>query len=488
MNTKKLLLMTMLITSMLFIFTSCGGGGGGGAVAPGVVVTTDTSTNSGDSTSVTDGTTGSGSGTIGINTGVNTGSSGSGTEQDQENYVLIILTDNNGNLNINYEKISSESYSSSTVSATDENGNTVAVSIKQDGSIQITPSDGTVEGIYTITITADGREYLLVVSVDDKNNPTVVTSISYPAGSAMILDLESGTLSANGEGIIISSGGNGNYTLDSSVSSITATDKNGNPIEVKIDPVTGDLISGSSVAVPCTIVIIMADGRVITMQTDSTGKVTGNITVAGRAVMLDLDNGFLSCGGLELTLTEHGDNGWSLAGDVQILSAVAGDGTIQVSTDRIMINTVTGDIMITGGGSAVVPAGPYEVRVSVDGKEYVIKTDASGNITGIVPGNILLDLNDGNAVHSGGNIIKLTSESEGMWSLSGRISSLQCLDSDGNLLSVSVDSATGDLRTTDSAAGEVKITFLYTDSNSNIISYTLVVMNGNIISYMAEIS
>lgn len=485
-NTATVMAFMIMITS--FFLTSCGGGGGGGAAAPEVAVATVNNGNTGDGSSVSGSNSGSSGGTIGINTGTDTGNNSNGTGQDSVPYFLIILTDNDGNLNINYEKINSDSYNSSTISSKDENGNMVEAAIEEDGSIKITPSDGTVEGTYTIVITIDDREYLLVVSVDADKKPTVVTSISYPAWSSMILDLDSGILSASGVDIAVSTGGYGNYNMNSSVKSISATDKNGNSISVKVDSVTGDLIAETSAVFPFTVVITLADGRVITLQTDSTGKITGNISVSGRAVMVDLDNGSLSYGGVTLALTEQGSNGWSLAEDVQVLSGSAGDGTIQVTSDRILANTVTGDIMITGGGSTDVPAGPYEVRVTVDGKEYVIKTDISGNITGVVPGNLLLDLNGGNAVHSGNNIIRITGESEGVWALSGQITSLKCMNSEGASLSFSIDSGTGDIRSTESAAGEITVTFLYADSNGNIISYTLIVINGNIISYMAEIS
>ncbi|HOP30234.1 MAG TPA: LruC domain-containing protein [Spirochaetota bacterium] len=485
-KTAIVIAFTIMVSSLFFI--SCGGSGGGGnAAVPEVIVTTDNSGITGDSSSASGGNPGSADGTIGINNGINSENNGADSEQDVTQYVVIILTDDSGNLNINYEKVSSDSYNASTITATDENGQTVAVSIEQDGSIKIIPSDGTVEGVYTVVIRTDEREYLLVVSVDD-NKPAVVSSISYPSGNSMILNLDNGVLSVNSEDIIISSGGYGNYTEDLSISSIAVTDNNGNIISVKIDPVTGDLITDDTVAFPCNVLITVSDGRIIILQTDSTGKITGNVAIAGRAVIVDLNNGAFSASGINLTLTSPGNCGWSLADGVQILSAMAGDGTIQVASDRIQINTATGDIMITGGGSTEVPAGPYEVRISVDGKEYIIKTDASGNITAVIPGNILLELKQGHAVYSGNDIVKITSVSESGWALSGRINSLQCSNSDGNLIPVIIDSDTGDLRTTGSASAEINVKFNYTDSSGNIISYTLVVMNGNIISYMAEIS
>lgn len=167
-NTATVIAFIIMITS--FFLTSCGGGGGGGAAAPEVAVTTVNNGNTGDGSSVSGSNSGSSGGTISINTGTDTGNNSNGTGQDSVPYFLIILTDNDGNLNINYEKINSDSYNSSTISSTDENGNMVEAAIEEDGSIKITPSDGTVEGTYTIVITIDDREYLLVVSVDAYKN------------------------------------------------------------------------------------------------------------------------------------------------------------------------------------------------------------------------------------------------------------------------------------------------------------------------------
>lgn len=473
---RKSILITLIISaSMALIVSSCGGGGGA-AKSPTVIVTPD----NGGNTSDPGNNTGDSGGSISIDDG-----SGNTTPV----YVVIIQTDSSGNLNINNETVNHDAYTDTSVSVKDENGNQVSVAVDNDGNIKITPADGSAEGTYTVIIDTGEREYLLIITVDSSNNATVNTAISYPSGSSLALDLDSGVLSSGG-GIIatITSGSSGNYSLDSSVKTVTVTDKNGNIISVEIDPVTGDVITGSGAAAPYNFTIVMADGRVLSFTTDSTGKITGNVSESGRAVMVDLDNGTLSSGGVTLTLTGSGSTGWTLAGNVEIIEATAGGRTIVIPSVNINVNSSTGDIMITGGGTTTVPAGPYEIRVSVDGKQYIIKTDESGTVTGIVPGNILLDLNSGYAVHSGSNIIKITNESNGSWSISGQISSLQGKDSSGNSVSISIDSSTGDLATPDSAAGEVTVTFLYTDNKGNIISYTMIVVNGNVMSYTAEIS
>ena len=476
---RKYFVVIMLLVSLIPLFlSSCGGGGAGGDKSPEVVVTTDTTDSSGDASSDAD--SGS-SGSIELEDNAVTG--------DTVQYVVIIKTDSEGNLNINNETVSNEFYDLSAVSATDENGNSVTVSIDDNGDIQITPQDGSVQGTYTVTIDTGEREYLVIVEVDENNNPTVITAVSYPSGSSMVVDLDCGNLvSGNNNFATVSSGADGSYSVDSSVDSITVTDKNGNIVTVEIDPVTGDIITDSSAAGPYNVVIVMADGRVIIFQTDSTGSITGNVTESGRAVMLDLDSGSLVSGDLSLTLAEQGSDGWYIAGGVEILSAIAGDGTIQVSLENIRVNSSTGDIMITGGGTTTVPAGPYEVRISVDGREYVVKTDVSGMITDVVPGNTVFDLNNGYAVHSGNSIIKITVESDGVWSYSGQISSLTAKDSAGNEIGISIDNSTGDLVTAESASGEITATFLYTDTDGNVITYTFILINGNVISYIAEIT
>ncbi len=470
----------------IFFLLSCSGGSGGASKIPEVIVATDSNLSTGDIDPDSSGDSTNND----TSTGQNTGNS----NQDSSQYVVIIQTDNDGKLNINNEAVDPGQYipsenSSSSISVTDENGNTVTAIVEDDGSIKITPSDGTVEGVYTIVINTGEREYIIVVEVDADNNPTVTTAISFPSDNSIIIDLDNGNLVVNDSVLAtVSSGASGNYTIDSSVAGITVTDSANNCVSAYVDPVTGDIITGTSATGNTTVVITMTDGRVISFQTDNTGDIISNVTVAGRSVMIDLDDGYLSSGGFDITLTENGSDGWLLSGDVLIISATAGDGTITVSPDNIKVDAATGDIMITGGGSADVPSGPYELKVSVDGKEYIIKSDDAGNIITVVPGNVLLDLNNGYAIHSGNNIVVITTESYGSWSLAEQISSLQAVDSEGNQVSVVIDSSTGDLLTPDTATGEVTITFLYTDSSGNVITYTFVAVNGNILSYMAEIS
>jgi hypothetical protein len=188
------------------VITSCGGGGGGASKAPNVVVVPDSSTNTGTTTGSGD-ISGGNSSTVGDNSNTGTGSgttdgSTTGTEGDI-NYVILIEA-NNGNLSINNEYVSQNSYnrannSNARITITDENSNSVPWSIDDSGNIKIVPADGSVEGTYTVNISTGEREYVLVINVDSNNNATVTTSISYPTGSALAVDLDHGQLIVNNE-------------------------------------------------------------------------------------------------------------------------------------------------------------------------------------------------------------------------------------------------------------------------------------------------
>ena len=94
------------------------------------------------------------------------------------------------------------------------------------------------EGTYTVNISTGEREYVLVINVDSNNNATVTTSISYPTGSALAVDLDHGQLIVNNEVVAaISSYNSSGYTQSSSVVSIEIKDSNGTPLNSSIDPV-----------------------------------------------------------------------------------------------------------------------------------------------------------------------------------------------------------------------------------------------------------
>ena len=454
------------------VITSCGGGGGGASKAPNVAVVPDASTNSGT--------------TIG---GGATGSSVTGAGSD-----VILIEANNGNLSINNEYVSQNSYDpaqnkDASITITDENSQNVQWSIDSEGNIKIIPADGSAEGTYTVNINTGDREYILVITVDGNNSATVTTSISYPTGSAIAVDLELGNLIVNNEVVAtISSSGSSGYSQSSSVVSITVKDAGGNLMTSSIDPVTGDIIVSGSSSSSYSVTIVMDDGRVISFQTGNTGAIIGNVSTLGRATMVDLDNGTFTTGNETLVVSTNSSGSWTLASDVTFISATAGGGTINVPLSNIKIDAATGDILITGGGTTNVPSGPYEIKISVDGKEYVIKTNETGQIVDIIPGNVLLDLQNGWAEYSGNKIAQIAIGTEGSYVFNSQISDFEVKDSNGGSISAVIDRNTGDILTYNSAVDVVTIKFNYTDSKGNVIAYTLVVQNGSINSYSALIT
>mgnify|MGYP000945229162 FL=1 len=454
------------------VITSCGGGGGGASKAPNVAVVPDASTNSGT--------------TIG---GGATGSSVTGAGSD-----VILIEANNGNLSINNEYVSQNSYDpaqnkDASITITDENSQNVQWSIDSEGNIKIIPADGSAEGTYTVNINTGDREYILVITVDGNNSATVTTSISYPTGSAIAVDLELGNLIVNNEVVAtISSSGSSGYSQSSSVVSITVKDAGGNLMTSSIDPVTGDIIVSGSSSSSYSVTIVMDDGRVISFQTNITGAIVGNVTIAGRATMVDLENGTFNNGTETIVISENSGGTWALASDVNFISATAGGGTITVPLANIKIDSATGDILITGGGTADVPSGPYEIKISVDGKEYIIKTNETGQIVDIIPGNTLLILQNGWAEYSGNKIVQIATGTTGSYVLNSQISNFEAKDSNGCSVSAVIDRNTGNILTYNHAVDVVTITFDYSDSKGNVITYTIVVQNGSINSYSALIT
>ncbi len=461
---KKILYFIIIgLISSTFFLSGCGGSGGSGASkTPDVSVSPKTPSNSEE------------------------GAQHPGDNNTNIDYVIIVHPDENGKLNINNEAIDSADYNSENVTVTDEHGNAVDFAVTDNGEIKISPQDGSAEGEYTVVIITDEREYTLVIKVDENNEAEVVTSISNPVGSSMVVDLDEGILNINDNSyVILSLNEDGKYSRDSSVKSITV-DAGAAELIGTVDPVTGDIIVSGNYDGPFNVTIVMEDGTVITFITDSSGKISGNITVSGSAVMVNLDNGKLGTDSGSVTLTEKSSGKWFWVNNVEVLSATAGDGTITVDLSDIKVNGSTGDIMITGKDS--VPSGPYEIKVSVNGELYIIKTDASGNITGIIPGNILLQLQDGYAIHSGNDIIKVSEKINGVWGLNSSISSFTAENENGTGIYIDIDKESGNIITTSEAAGQVTITFDYTDDKENVITYTLVVQNGSLVSYSALIS
>jgi len=624
---KTSILTALLIITATLSVVSCGSSSSGGGKSPEVDVVTD-------------------------------GNSG-GNSSEGANSVLVIQTEN-GTLAVNGENISPSSYSNQgAIIINDENGNSCEYAIDStNGNVTVYPADGTVAGTYTVTITADGREYVLIIAVSADGTAVVNTAISYPSGSGMVLDLDSGKVFADvtGDGtedsLTLSSLTGTSYTLDSSVISIVVKDNSGNTVTVSVDPVTGDLITGSGTG-PYSITIVKTEGTITTtysIRADSNGKIisigvdgvshvlipamngtavivpsatisgvtigasipvsekisgvwtmsgdiqsitasiagesvdvkidpltgsiissiltlaetkvvivestdnsiathtilinaegkvisytkseiykdgttvitiilldengnikvfeekivkpngettittvvvnsdgTSSLTVTNAGVMLRLGSGSVSSNGYVLSVTEISGGLWTLKSGVEIISGMAADGSISIDTSKITVDSVTGYLLINGDG-IIVPAGPYEIKVRINGSIYIIKSDENGNVETIIPGNILLQAAQGYMTYSDRDVLKITGKNGTVWSLSSQITLLTAVDDSGNSVDVSTDPYKGNFVTSGNITGPVTLTFIYTDSAQNQITYTVVVINGSVTSYTAEIT
>ncbi len=488
----SLLFLAFFIAIPLF-FASCGGSNSkSDSGSPDVIISPDTYT---DTNADTDTDTGTGDSATGGDSSDGTGTSGDGEGTDNtSNLVVILNPGSNGKLTVNHEELDPSVYNSGNTTAVDDNG-TCTVKITDDGKIIIIPSDGTIEGTYTVTITTDDRVYEVVVTVtvSSTGEATVseVSSSSTPAGTSMVLNLSEGQITlADGSILDVTSDGmfTDGYELDDSIASITATDKNGNAVSVSVDPVTGDIITSGQAEGPYIVVITTSDGTVYTITTDADGAVQ-QVVENGSTLMVDLADGSLTVSGTTLVITgKNSDGTWSLADGVVIISATAADGAVTIDPSNIWINMATGDIMLLGTDPAVAQAGPYEIKISIDGKTYIIKTDASGAVTEMLPGNTLLALDGGYVTMSGNNILQMAVASEDTWSLASNISNLTATGADGQSVAVYVNGENGNIITPDGFTDPVTIVFNYTNASGNVITYTLIVANGSLSSYQAEIT
>ncbi len=592
------------------------------------------------------------------------GNSGTGTESTSGSTSLVVIKTKDGSLPVNGESLSPASYGDpAAIVIKDEHGTVITPLIDSTGNITITPADGSAEGTYTVVITTDGREYTLIIAVDASGTAVVNTAISYPAGSHMVLDIDGGKVKKDLDGngslddfLTLSSvnGSNAGYTRDPSISSFTVNDADGKIVTASIDPVTGDLIASGNGSASYIITVVKTDGTIVTIYTDSTGKITSipldgmshvlipvqngtavivaptkisgvnisalipvsvstvsgiwnqlttitgitaftgdkysqgitvkidpltgsiitpglifadtkvvinettsnstavytilidaagkitsyikvenksdgtsittiilfdengdiklfeekvikpngetttttvvvnadgtaTVTVVNVGVMLRVQSGSVSSNGFVLALTDKTSGLWTLKNGVEIISGMAADGSISINALKISIDPVTGYLLIYGDGTTI-PAGPYEIKVRINGSIYIIKSDENGNIETILPGNILLQTSQGFMTYSDRDVLKIAEKINNVWSISSRITSLSAVDSSGNAVNLSIDPFKGNIVTTDVITGPVTITFIYTDAKGNKITYTVVVINGSIYSYTAEIT
>jgi len=410
-----------------------------------------------------------------------------GSMSATDNLALILQTDSDGFMEINGEKLSPGQYSgSSAVLVTDETGKAVAYSVDNSGNITIMPHKLSITGTYTVTITTDSRVYVIIAAVTQAGNTKSVvvnTSISYPKGDTMVLNLDSGKVTLDSNTNITLSSATGNvYKLDQSVREMTVKDADNNIISYSVDPVTGDMVFAGNGSASYHATVETAGGQIIDITADNYGTITGVIQNGSR-VILNTSNGSISADGYNLSLTSNNGIGWTLAPYVGIVSATAGNGSITLSNANISVNPDSGDIIL----SNVTPAGPYSIKAIVDGSTYVISTDATGNVTSVIPGNILLQLTDGYMTYNGNNVIQIATGSI-IFSQSSKITNLSVTDAKGTVINASIASLSGNIVTSSSFTDPVTINFLYTDPAGNGITYTLTAANGNLTGYTALIT
>ena len=418
---------------------------------------------------------------------------GIGTETDTIPQVILISPNDDGEIPINGETLEPSDYDSTnpdaTVIAVDEDGTELTVTIDEDGNIIVHPADGTVDGTYTVIIETGETDCEVIITVID-GIPTVTSAVTMPADHAMVLNMNEGTIILpNGETLTITSDSIlGGFDYDSEIANITVLNENNTAIDVLVYETTGDLVTAGEGSGPYTIIITTSDGSVIRITTDDNGTITA-ITEQNSSLLLNLNDGSLTWEDTTLTITDQGPDGiWTLPANVEILSATAADGTITIDTDNIWINRTNGDIMLTGIDPSTPMAGPYEIKISIDGQTYIIQADAAGNIIGILPGNTLLALSEGFITYCGNNILSIAQQAGGNWSISDAMSDLSATDANGNAIDIQISSVNGNIVTANSFTDPVTIIFNYTDSNGNVITYTLIVANGSLISYQAMIT
>lgn len=399
-------------------------------------------------------------------------------------------------------------------------------------TITVVKNDGTT--ITTYTIVTDSLGQIITISTDGVNH-VLIPVVNGTATIVPPVTIEGIEIKAL---IDISEYISGAWSQLDSITGITATSANGTALNgVTVDPLTGSIITSDLTLAETTIVIkentdeggkithsiiIDADGNVISyikveIKPDGTTITTiilldenGNVkeysetvtkpngettttlivvtdsgttlTVTNTGIVLRLNSGSASADGFVLALTAKPDGLWTLKSGVEIVSCLAGNGSIEVDLSSITVDPVSGHIMINGTGN-VVQKGPYEMRVNIGDASYVIKSDANGNIISIIPGNTLLQLTDGYMTFDGRSILKII-ETDG--SISSMISSLTAADSDGKTVTLNVYN--GNIVTSDSFTDPVTLTFLYTDDDGNGITYTVIIKNGSVYSYTAEIT
>jgi len=171
------------------------------------------------------------------------------------------------------------------------------------------------------------------------------------------------------------------------------------------------------------------------------------------------------------------------------------------------VDSATGCLKLEIPGTVIPPAGPYSFRVHIASGDYIITTDANGNVQSIIPGDVLLALTNGSLVFNGaalligGKPVTVESKSDSIWSIKTTVSAFNAttatLNTDGaysstngTSISISVDPITGNFVSTSIQSGYVQIALTTTNNfgYGEVINYTVVEYNGNIVYYTAVLT
>jgi len=391
--------------------------------------------------------------------------------------------------------------------STDSNGKVLSISVEGVNHVLIPVVNGTAVIVPPVTIEGVLIQALIPVAtgsagswqtqggititafVGEEGNETALNGVGIDTLSGSIITSD---LVFTESKVVISE-----ITADSKINHTILLDENGNVIsyikvEIKNDGTqitTIILLDENGNVTVYTETVINPNGETTTTTITVVDGVS-TITVENYGIMMRLNSGVAAANGFVIPIASKPENGtWARKDGVQIVSdsIYAANGHIQIDSSKVTIDPVTGYLLIYGDGT-LVQKGPYEIKVVTGDYSYIIKSDVNGNITAIIPGNILLQTSDGFMSFEGRDIVRLAGYSTGGWDYLDSITGLRAVDSNGSSINISIDSESGNLITDRFISGQTTLTFLYTDAAGNGITYTVIVINGSVYSYTAEIT
>lgn len=221
-----------------------------------------------------------------------------------------------------------------TISAVDQNGNTVTVTVDPETGNLVSQSDSS--SPLTITVEDSESEDLYTFTVNNSGSVTTASAVY------TVADLTNGTISYSGTTLTIATPSETDGFTAETTYSITVYDQNGDTVEVSIDSETGNIISTEEIESSFTLVVSDND-TTYTFSVDSTGKISSLLTEDTVAVLTE--------GRLEVTesitldiseeVTSNGTTSWQLADGVVITATDESGNTVSVSVDPETGNIVS---------------------------------------------------------------------------------------------------------------------------------------------------